>query len=81
MINFISELTEAWIDLLYSIQEINDEGQSHCFPKHSARSSCFFWKLPQKNGEKETFFLVPEWQEVNSLGLYLKSVLSEIGLS
>ena len=35
MINFIDELTEAWIDLLHSVQEINGGGQGHCFPKYS----------------------------------------------
>lgn len=54
MINFISELTEAWIDLLYSIQEINDGGQSHGFHKHSLPDPpASFESSHERMGKKE----------------------------
>ena len=81
MINFTSELTEAWIDLLYSIQEINDGGQSHCFHKHSLPDPpASFESSHERMGKKEHSSY--SWMTGGKLlRIVLKTVFSEIILN
>lgn len=81
MINFISELTEAWIDLLYSIQEINDGGQSHGFHKHSLPDPpVSFESSHERMGKKEHSSY--SWMTGGKLlRIVLKTVFSEIILN